>query len=268
MQRISFRILLFIAIVLPAAAVPAWAETAAGPERLSLWEMLRQGGWAMYPLALCSMAMFALIFYGALETRRRKFVPDTVLPQIGEHLGDRDINSAVGLLQAAPTVLSRSMEPALLKARPNLPDANKPSVEDAFSEMLDHEENNVAQWIQYLNVIATVAPMIGLLGTVSGMIGAFQTISFSGMGRPELFAGDIGEALVTTATGLVIGIPAMIAFFVLRNRLDNAMLLVSQNASTLIDRLAGEEIPLSGLPAKAPGEGWVPDGADEAGSTL
>lgn len=82
-------------------------------------------------------------------------------------------------------------------------------------------EGGIAQWIQYLNVIATVAPMVGLLGTVSGMIGAFQTIAGGGMGKPEKLAGDIGEALITTATGLCIGIPAMIGFFALRNRLDN-----------------------------------------------
>lgn len=245
-MRPFFRIapaLLVIPMLLLGAA-PLLAEAAGAPERLSLWAMLRQGGWAMYPLALCSLAMFALIFYGALETRRRKFIPDAVLQQTAESLVERDIPATVKLLQSNPTALSRAMEAALMKARPSQPDANKTHVEEALAEMLEHEENNVAQWIQYLNVIATVAPMIGLLGTVSGMIGAFQQISIAGMGRPELFAGNIGEALVTTATGLVIGIPAMIAFFVLRNRLDNAMLLVSQNASYLIDRLAGEESPL------------------------
>ena len=60
--------------------------------------------------------------------------------------------------------------------------------------------------------------MIGLLGTVSGMISAFDTMAAGGMGRPELLAGNIGEALITTATGLVIGIPAMIAYFIMRNR--------------------------------------------------
>ncbi len=84
------------------------------------------------------------------------------------------------------------------------------------------------------------SPMIGLLGTVSGMIGAFATIASGGMGRPELLAGDIGEALITTATGLVIGIPAMIFYFVLRNRLNNIILATTQTATLLIDYLAGE----------------------------
>jgi biopolymer transport protein ExbB len=69
------------------------------------------------------------------------------------------------------------------------------------------------------------------------MIGAFQTISAGGMGRPELLAGDIGEALITTAVGLVIGIPAMIAYFILRTRLDNRMMTTAQEAGRVLDRL-------------------------------
>jgi biopolymer transport protein ExbB len=105
---------------------------------------------------------------------------------------------------------------------------------------LEGEENNISQWINYLNVIATIAPMTGLLGTVSGMIGAFQTISSQGMGNPDKFAGNIGEALITTATGLVIGIPSMVFFFVMRNRLNNAMLATIQSANSLLDFLGGD----------------------------
>ena len=70
------------------------------------------------------------------------------------------------------------------------------------------------------------------------MIGAFQTISTGGMGRPELLAGDIGEALITTAVGLMIGIPAMIAYFILRTRLDNRMMTTAQETGRLWDQLA------------------------------
>jgi biopolymer transport protein ExbB len=143
-------------------------------------------------------------------------------------------------LSSSSTVLSRSLQAGLQRARPEMADGNNSRVEASVAEALEHEENSVGQWINYLNVVATVAPMIGLLGTVSGMIGAFQTISRGGMGRPELLAGDIGQALITTAAGLVIGIPAMIAYFILRNRLDNSMMAVAQQASTLVDHLAGE----------------------------
>ena len=83
--------------------------------------------------------------------------------------------------------------------------------------------------------------MIGLLGTVNGMISAFQTMSYGGMGRPELLAGDIGEALITTATGLVIGIPAMVFYFVLRNRLSNIMTITVQTITGLVDSFTEPE---------------------------
>ncbi len=192
----------------------------------------------MYPLAACSVVMFFLIFHCVRETAPARFIPPNALPHLASLLGSHRIEEAMTHLETTPGVLARSMQPALLKARPDLADAGKEQVEAALAEALEHEENSISQWITYLNVVASVAPMIGLLGTVSGMIGAFQTISLGGMGRPELLAGDIGQALVTTATGLTIGIPAMIAYFVLRNRLENRMLETTRGATELIDTLA------------------------------
>jgi len=81
-----------------------------------------------------------------------------------------------------------------------------------------HEVTAGLKPINYLSIIAQIAPMLGLLGTVSGMIKAFQKIGMGGMGKPELLAADIGEAMVTTATGLIIGIPAMFFYFYLKTR--------------------------------------------------
>ena len=209
-------------------------------ETKSLWDMIAQGGWAMWPLGLCSLAMFFLIIHGWRETRKQNFIPTEALDEVSEQLHARRVSDASKRLSECPTVLSRTLTTALKKARPDQADANKEKIETALVEALEGEENAVGQWINYLNVVAAVSPMIGLLGTVSGMIGAFQIIAHGGMGRPELLAGDIGEALITTATGLVIGIPAMIACFILRNRLNNLMLATTQTASLLIDYLAGE----------------------------
>lgn len=262
MRRISIP-LLFSFCCTPVIALAADTVEAAEGGDLNLWGMLQQGGWAMYPLALASLAMFFLIFYGYRETNHKKFIPDSVLPQVSATLAARDLRAAGQLLQAAPTVLSRSLDTALARARPEMEDANKARIEASLVESLEHEENVVGQWINYLNVVATVAPMIGLLGTVSGMIGAFQTISRGGMGRPELLAGDIGQALITTATGLVIGIPAMIAYFVLRNRLDTIMLIVGQTASLLVDRLAGDVGEIGEVEAYASDEQPVPEASAE-----
>ncbi len=231
--------ILFPFAVFALAATPLHAdEGSAAGGQLSLWALLQQGGWAMYPLAACSIAMFFLIFHCVRETAPGRFAPAGILPHLSSLLEGRRIEETLTHLQATPGVLARALQPALQKARLDSVDAGKEQIEAALAETIEHEENGIAQWITYLNVVASVAPMIGLLGTVSGMIGAFQTISLGGMGRPELLAGDIGQALVTTATGLTIGIPAMIAYFVLRNRLENRMLETTRAATELIDTLA------------------------------
>ena len=73
-------------------------------------------------------------------------------------------------------------------------------------------------FVQYLQVLASVSPMVGLLGTVSGMVKAFRNIAAQGLGKPELLANNISEALITTATGLLIAIPALMAYFYFKNK--------------------------------------------------
>jgi biopolymer transport protein ExbB len=163
--------------------------------QISLFELLQQGGWAMYPLGGLSLTLFSLIlfssqaYFGFRRSRWNRFpVTDQILETVQENPLPENMSSQERMRDEAGSV-----------------------------------EGNTMRWIQYLNVIATIAPMVGLLGTVSGMIGAFQTIATGGMGKPELLAGDIGEALITTATGLTIGIPAMVFYFVLKNRLDTRL---------------------------------------------
>jgi len=192
----------------------------------------------MWPLGVCSLATIFLAIHAARETRRSRFLADDLTAPLGESLASRDLPRAIELVSRDRTVLARVLSDALPRARIDRPDANRVPVEESIAEGIEHEESGIGQWVNYLNVVATVSPMIGLLGTVSGMIGAFQTMSAQGMGKPQALAGDIGEALITTATGLVIGIPAMVAYFVLRNRLGNQVMATVQTATRLIDRLA------------------------------
>lgn len=227
-----------LTLTLPLFLLPtfAFAETAETPtaaatqSSLSLWGLIQQGGWAMYPLGACSLVMFFLIVYSWKETGAKKFFSAQQSAAAREALSAGDFEKSRSTLQSSNTLLGRALAPAIPKLQ-----HNSEKAENLFIENLEAEENSVSQWVTYLNVVASVAPMIGLLGTVSGMISAFQTIGRGGMGRPELLAGDIGEALITTATGLTIGIPAMIAYFVLRNRLNSAMIATAQAGSEIIE---------------------------------
>ena len=226
---------LILTFALPLCALAQEGEAVAAEESLSLWGLIQQGGWAMYPLGLCSLAMFFLIFYAWKETKLKKFVSKDHTANAGSAVADKDLEKAKGILTDSRTLLGRALAPAISKLV-----TSREKAENLFVENMEAEENAVGQWITYLNVVASVAPMIGLLGTVSGMISAFQTIGRGGMGRPELLAGDIGEALITTATGLVIGIPAMIAYFVMKNRLNSAMIATAQAGTEVIDASGSE----------------------------
>jgi len=206
------------------------AESMSQESTLSLWGLIQQGGWAMYPLGACSLIMFFLIFYSWKETERKKFYTPELTKAATQAMIARDFGAVTQALESINSLLGRALTPAIAKLA-----KSQEKAETLFIENLEAEENSVSQWVTYLNVVASVAPMIGLLGTVSGMISAFQTIGRGGMGRPELLAGDIGEALITTATGLTIGIPAMIAYFILRNRLNTAMIATAQAGSEIIE---------------------------------
>ena len=239
--RLPSHTVLSLAFLFLPIHLTAEEDRAAAASDLSLFSMIQQGGWAMFPLAACSLALFFLLFYASLETRRSRFLPEEALPAVRQALDQLDLETAARTLAHSGTVLGRSLAPALGQFRGDRPNLNREKVESLFLENVEAAESGVAQWVNYLNVVAAVAPMIGLLGTVSGMISAFQTIGQGGMGRPELLAADIGEALITTATGLVIGIPAMIFYFVLRNRLNQRMIRTTQAATELIDRVEAEE---------------------------
>lgn len=231
-----------IAAALFLVTLPAYGQDGeADVASQTLFGLLQQGGWAMFPLGLTALFMFFLIFYCWRETVRSRFIPDTLLQPLDDALAERNIDNARNLSLGANAILTRSLAAALLKARPNEPDAHREKVESSFVDTLEGEDNGISQWINYLNVVAAVAPMIGLLGTVSGMIQAFQTIGQVGMGDPTALAGDIGEALITTATGLTIGIPAMVFYFIFRNRLSTRMLQTVEIGGNLLDTLAGDE---------------------------
>lgn len=115
---------------------------------------------------------------------------------------------------------------------------------EAAGEALDQEETRYMLWVNYLNVFATLAPMIGLLGTVVGMIESFQQLEQANS-EPSQLAGGIRKAMVTTAGGLLVGIPSMFFYFFFRDRLTAIISSIQKQTSFLIDVLSGE-VKLSG----------------------
>ena len=203
----------------------------------SLWTMIKQGGWAMYPLGLSSMALIYLAIHCFRETKTINFGNEPLAARIAALCRKGKLEESIATAKQDPSLLGKALALGLPKFDFEQRDESAEKINESVSETIELEDHAIGQWIHYINVIAAVAPMIGLLGTVSGMIGAFQTMSAGGMGRPELLAGDIGEALITTATGLCIGIPAMIAHSYFNNRLNNQLVETAQQAAQVVESL-------------------------------
>jgi biopolymer transport protein ExbB len=194
-------------------ATEALAATDSGT---SLWGTIKQGGPLMLPLGLLSVATIALGVYGFLMVRESKMLTPELLGPIDRAISSLQVEEAMKICQGTPSLLTNIMYAGLDRVHDGYLDLE--SMEKAMEEASVEETAAGLKMISYLSIVAQLAPMVGLLGTVSGMIKAFAKIGKGAMGRPEVLAGNIGEALVTTAAGLIIGIPAMFLYFHLKGR--------------------------------------------------
>ena len=184
-------------------------------EKISLGGMLKQGGWAMYPLGLMSMAMLFFIVQNILLLRQKNLLRPDLKEELEVAIGNRDIAAARTICGENPSLMTSVLDAGLERVMEN--DVDPSHITEAIEEAGNEQMVTFMKPVNYLSIIGGTSPMLGLLGTVSGMIKAIQTIAGGGMGKPELLAGNIGEALITTATGLIIAIPAMICYFVFKN---------------------------------------------------
>lgn len=226
---IRFTPIIFITLVQTAAAQSAEAQ-AVKPDA-SLWEVLVSGGPVMIPLGILSVigVMLVLVYLftlrrGAIATKRYMSTADALLRK-RDYLGllavsNRHREAVARIMQRTLDFVTQHPEATFAEAR----------------EIAETEGTRQAavlnQRISYLADIGTIAPMLGLFGTVLGMIKSFSVVASDIVSsRPMMLAGGVSEALVTTAAGLVIGIPAMAAYAFFRGRVQ-ALIAELEAAST------------------------------------
>ena len=196
----------------------AVAQTSGGMagETVSLGALIQQGGWAMYPLGLFSLAMLYFIIRNSLMLRERAILRPDLKDEIEAFMRRRDVAGLRALCAEHDSLMTTVLDAGMQRVE-EAGEIDPSLVMEAVEDMSNEQMVGFMKPINYLSIIGGTAPMLGLLGTVSGMIKAFSVISQGGMGDPGKLAGSIGEALITTATGLVIAIPAMMAYFVFKN---------------------------------------------------
>lgn len=205
-------------IALAQSATPQSTTTPPASASLvsTVWDLTLKGGIVMIPIALCSLVAVTLIVERLLSLRPSRVMPPAFLAGVRPALA-RGHASAAEFCRANPSPLSRILEAGLRRW-----DRPIEQVEKHIGEAGLRETTLLRKNFRGLVVITAVAPLLGLLGTIFGMITAFRTVAASAdsLGRTELLASGIYEAMVTTAAGLIVAIPTLLAYHALAAKVD------------------------------------------------
>lgn len=241
-QRAVRLAIIVLAAMLAGPGVAAASEPGADAAipSTSLWDVVAGGGPWVIPIGVCSFVLVLAVLERAYSLRRSRIAPslfiERFLLQVSEGAVDR--HDATLLCQDNGSLVADVFESALRKW-------GKPAVE-VEQAVLDEGEraaNQMRRFLRVINGVATVCPLFGLLGTVWGMIEAFNAIASSGaMGRPEMLAGGISGALLSTAAGLLVAIPALILYLFFVGRVDALVMEIDRVGQELVNLISAEAI--------------------------
>ncbi|MDE0099677.1 MAG: MotA/TolQ/ExbB proton channel family protein [Truepera sp.] len=192
-------------------------------------DLLLSGGPVLVAILLISLYAVYLFFERLLKLSRERLEADTLMNRVNAAVRNRDLEMALAACDRHGGPVARVLKAALMR----LP-YGRSAVEAAFQEASLEEEQRLTRGLRPLATIAQIAPLLGLLGTVTGMIIAFAEISNRGTGDPAALADGIGQALVTTAAGLIVAIPVVIGQSFLANRVDHILLEIERRREELM----------------------------------
>ncbi len=227
-----------------ASAKPTASTPAAAPKgttstgEVNLFEMIKAGGWSMWVLGSFSIAVIGLAVFCLLDLQKKNFHPDNLVNALTAEMQSANFEGAVYQVQAGGNCLSSVMMAGLnLISDRGYEILDSEKLEETMAAASRKHNRGRVRTINYFSILAQAGPMMGLLGTVSGMIGAFGKLSQGGAGDPSVFAGDISEALITTASGLVVALPAIFCYFIFRDRLQQLAADCEEHAGDLTNTL-------------------------------
>ena len=187
-------------------------------------------------LALCSIVVLGLLLERSVVLRRRRVIPGRFLEQVRRHWYKGDVKAAMACCDEEGAAISR-----VLRAGLGRHEADREEIEKAVEVAGQLESYSLSSYIRGFGLVASLAPMLGFLGTVAGMIGAFNAIAAAGVSNPTLVANGISAALLSTASGLVIGIPALAMYHFFRGRVDRFVQEMEEVALELVEDLVQQQ---------------------------
>ncbi len=204
-------------------------------ERLYEWWLLfEKGGPLMYLIFLCSVTALAIIFERLWMLRSSKVIPDELVKRAESLLSSGKYSEARALLSSSNTSIARVLLEGMERA-----DKGREAVREAMEDAGRIEATQLNQFVNMLGGIAGLSPLLGLLGTVIGMIQAFNNIVEHGVGNPGDVAGGISVALITTAAGLTVAIPAFIANRYFAGRVESLLARMEEVGVRFMEIITG-----------------------------
>ncbi len=223
--------------ILPDAA--GGSQVKAIAER-NLFSIIRQGGPLMVPISICSVILFLFVFERFISLRRGRVIPKPFVKRFLHELREEvlDQDDALEMCERNDSPVSQVFAGAVQKwGRPAV------EVEQGIIDAGERATNGLRRYLRLINGVATVTPLLGLLGTVLGMIQAFNDIATAdAMGKPELLAAGIGQALITTASGLTVAIPALIFYMYFLSRVDRLVMDIDALAQSVVGEISAEAL--------------------------
>ncbi len=201
-----------------------------------MYQFVMKGGYLMYPIILCSILTLAILFERLFALRRSRIIPEKFIIEVSDLVRQQRMEDALTQCRLNDSSISRILMAGISRHK-----KSRQQVKEAIEDIGRLEAANLERFLTILGTIAGIAPLLGLLGTVTGMIKAFSVISHAGIGNPQMLAGGISEALITTAAGLTVAIPAFVFYKLLRSRVDKRILRMERVSIELLDLINQEE---------------------------
>ncbi|HEY9121248.1 MAG TPA: MotA/TolQ/ExbB proton channel family protein [Marinobacter sp.] len=207
-----------------------------------MFELLKAGGILMVPILACSILALAIILERFWSLRPSRVTPQHTINELWRWIKKKELNSRKLKALQASSPLGRILAGGLMNAKHGR-EIMKESIEHEASQVI----HDLERFLNPLGTVATITPLLGLLGTVIGMIKVFAEIQLAGVGDAGNLAGGISEALITTASGLSVAIPALICHRYFIRRVDELVVGMEQEAIKLVEVVHGDrEIDVEG----------------------
>lgn len=197
-----------------------------------MFEIVRSGGWLMLPIILCSIIAIAIVIERFWTLNPARIAPRNALADVWSKIKHNQLDAAQLRELRMSSPLGQILAAGLVNAR-----SGRAVMTESIEQAAAHVVHDMERYLSTLGTIAAITPLLGLLGTVFGMIQVFSQIMTLGTGDASVLAGGISQALITTAAGLMVGIPALMFYRMFLRRVETLVVELERECIKLVDAL-------------------------------